>query len=83
MTAEKKVMIRNRKTGRSHAEYVQSGRNEALDLEVYCLCLLFVLQNFLTPSIFRDLARLRDAIATGTSTAPAQRGRRVRSSGVQ
>lgn len=82
MTAEKKITIKDKRTGRPRHEYIQSGRNEALDLEVYCLGLLFVLQNFIAPAVFRDLARLRDQIASGAVAGPAKQARRVRSSGV-
>jgi phage terminase large subunit GpA-like protein len=84
LTSEKKVTIRNPKTGKIRQEYHKtSPRNEALDLEVYCLGLLFVLQNTINPSLYRDLARLRDALQAGTSPLPARRQRGVRSSGIQ
>lgn len=82
LTAEKKIKIRDKRTGKTRFEYVKAGRNEALDLEVYCLCLLFVLQNFINPALYRDLSRLREMVAKG-ELSNAVRGRRIRSSGVQ
>ncbi|MBS0364914.1 MAG: phage terminase large subunit family protein [Proteobacteria bacterium] len=82
MTAEKKVTHKNVRTGAVKVEYHRTGRNEALDLEVYCLALLFALQHFLAPATYRDLARLRDQLAAGAPTGPAPRGRRVRSQGI-
>ncbi len=58
-----------------------TGRNEAFGLEVYCLGLLFVLQNFIDPTMYRDLARLHrhdrhDARGGPAQTRRAQLGNR-------
>lgn len=56
-------------------EYVKTGRNEAFDLEVYALGMLFVLQTFVNPSLYRDLGKLQAMLENGQ---PLNAGRRVR-----
>lgn len=80
LTAEKKMVTKNPRTGALKVHYEKTGRNEALDLEVYCLCALFILQNFINPALYRDLARLHEMLIQGL--APAPRARRMRSSGI-
>ncbi len=81
MTAEKKVVKRT-KQGTWQVEWVTTGRNEAFDLEVYCLAALFTLQTFINPGLYRDLARLHQLISAGAPLAQQGRQRGVRSSGI-
>lgn len=83
MTAEKKIITQDKRTKRRKETYVKSGRNEALDLEAYCLAGLFILQNFIAPGVYRDLDRLLQVIAGNQPVNAAARGRRVRSRGMQ
>lgn len=82
MTSEKKLTRKDPRRGTVTVVWVVTGRNEAFDLEVYCLGLLFVLQNFTNPTMYRDLTRLHQAIMTGIAVGPVARGRGVRSSGI-
>jgi len=82
MTSEKKLTKKDPRRGTVKMEYVTTGRNEAFDLEVYSLGLLFVLQTFINPNLYRDLSRLHQMITTGAAMAPAGRQRGVRSSGI-
>lgn len=81
MTSEKKMTRKDPRRGTLKVEYVRTGRNEAFDLEVYALCLLFVLQTFISPQHYRDLARLREALETGQPLG-VQRARGVRNAGL-
>lgn len=82
MTSEKKLTKRNPRNGTVKVEYHRTGRNEAFDLEVYALGMLFVLQNVINPSMYRDLGKLRDALANGTLPIQQQRVRGVRNPGL-
>lgn len=82
MTSEKKVVTKNKRTGAFKVEYIQTGRNEAFDLEVYCLGGLFILQTFLNPALYRDLGRLHQMITTGEMIGPRPRVRGVRNPGI-
>lgn len=81
MTSEKKMLRKDPRRGTVKVEYVRTGRNEALDLEVYALGLLFVLQTFINPTLYRDLGRLREALATGGQLG-SSRARGVRNAGL-
>lgn len=81
LVSEKRVKIRNKRTGMRKITWVKTHtRNEALDLEVYALGALFILQNVLDPAQFRDLERLARALA-GEVPMPKPPGRRVYSRG--
>jgi phage terminase large subunit GpA-like protein len=83
LTSEKKIRRRNKKTGFTKTSYVQTqARNEALDLEVYALGMLFVLQTIMAPAIYRDLEALHARLVAGTPIMPKRKGRSVRSPGV-
>lgn len=83
LTAERKVVSKNPKTGAITVKYIKNGRNEALDLEVYALAGLWILQNLISPSLYRDLARLHELLVSEQLAALAAPGRRVRSKGVR
>ena len=75
MTAERLELQKNRRTGRVKKIYVKVGtRNEALDLEVYCLCGLWILQNIVARGVFDDfekvLVRLQEQGAKGKNEPP-------------
>jgi phage terminase large subunit GpA-like protein len=81
LASEKKVVTRNKKTRVKKTTYVKTHtRNEALDLEVMSLAALWILQNVLDPSRFRDLDVIARALA-GDVREVQPRGRRVRSHG--
>jgi phage terminase large subunit GpA-like protein len=82
MTSEKKLTKKDPRRGTIKMEYVTTGRNEAFDLEVYSLGLLFVLQTFINPNLYRDLGRLHQMITSGTPLASQGRQRGVRSAGI-
>jgi phage terminase large subunit GpA-like protein len=82
ITSEHKVPVRNKKTGVKKLTYIKThARNEALDLEVYALGALFILQRHLDPAQFGDLEMIA-RILTGEIAAPAPAARRIRSRGV-
>lgn len=83
LTSEKKVRTRDKKTRVTKWKWIKTqARNEALDLEVYQLAAVFILQNFIDPLLFRDLRTLAEVMA-GDGTLPVHAaGRRVRSSGL-
>lgn len=54
LTNEKKVVLHNKRSGTRKEAYVRVGRNEALDLEVYALAGVAVMQR-VNPSKFRTL----------------------------
>jgi phage terminase large subunit GpA-like protein len=84
VTSEKKITVRDKRTRTKKSLYVKThNRNEALDLTVYCHAGLFILQQFLDPKAYRDLGKLVDSVQAGKMPEVPQRGRRVRSSGVQ
>jgi len=84
LTGEKKITVRDKRTRTKKVLYVKTySRNEALDLTVYCHAGLFVLQNLVSPAIYRDLNKLAGEVQQGHSPeAVATRMRRVRSSGI-
>ena len=82
MTAERKLVKKNPRTGGMKVGYFQFGRNEALDLEVYCMGLLFALQHIINPALYRDLGRLHQQFVAGGNLGPQQRVRGVRSPGI-
>jgi phage terminase large subunit GpA-like protein len=82
MTAERKMVKKNPRTGGVKVGYFQFGRNEALDLEVYCTGLLFALQHIINPAMYRDLGRLHQQIISGQPIGQQQRTRGVRSAGI-
>lgn len=85
LVSEQKITVRDKKTRGLKKQYVKvHTRNEALDLTVYCHAGLFVLQNFVNPSLFRDLSAIAARVAAGGKVEPAvaQSQRRVRSQGV-
>lgn len=82
MTSEKKLTKKDPRRGTVKIEYVVTGRNEAFDLEVYCLGLLFVLQTFIAPSMYRDLGALREAMGRGELPGAPRRARGVRNPGL-
>jgi phage terminase large subunit GpA-like protein len=82
LTSERKAPIKNKRTGVRKLVWIKTHtRNEALDLEVYALAGLWILQNILDPVQFRDLDRLARALA-GEMPMPSAPRRRVRSRGV-
>lgn len=83
MTAERKMVKKNPRTGGMKVGYFQFGRNEALDLEVYCMGLLFALQHIINPAMYRDLGRLHQQLTSGLQLGPQQRLRGVRSAGIE
>jgi phage terminase large subunit GpA-like protein len=85
LVSEQKITVRDKQTRGLKKQYVKiHTRNEALDLTVYCHAGLFVLQNFINPAMFRDLAAIVDRVSKGGQVEPAQAAsqRRVRSQGV-
>lgn len=82
LTSERKTPVKNKRTGIRKIVWVKTHtRNEALDLEVYALAGLWILQNILDPAQFRDLERISRALA-GEVPMPKPPGRRVYSRGV-
>lgn len=85
LTAESKVPVKNRKTGRIRYEWIANQtRNEALDLTVYAHAGLWILQKFIDPVTYNDLSAIVAEVQKGASptTLVQHRGRRVLSSGV-
>lgn len=86
ITAESRVPVKNRKTGRTRFEWVMNQtRNEALDLTVYAHAGLWILQKIIDPVSYNDLTALAAAVQMGQAPATMQAavGRRVLSRGVQ
>ncbi len=83
LTAEKKVIVRDRRRGSKRVSYVVTGRNEALDLTVYALAGLFILRTFIAPGVYTDLSGLRERIEQGQPAEGPPRRRRVRHPGYQ
>lgn len=71
MTSETMVIERDKKTGKTKRYYKAMDRNEALDLEVYCLAGLFILSTFIYPARFRDLGALAESHAAAPPPRPA------------
>ena len=84
LTGEKKISVRDRRTRRTKYVYINTyPRNEALDLTVYCHAALFVLQHFIDPTTYRDLAALAETVARGVAPETLRhRARRIRSKGL-
>jgi phage terminase large subunit GpA-like protein len=63
LTGEKKIPLMNRRTRTTRRVYVKTHlHNEALDLTVYAHGALAVLQQFVAPQIYGDLARVKAAL---------------------
>ena len=83
LTGEKRIVVTNKRTKTKKTVWVKTHRrNEALDLEVYNLGALFILQTYLAPGVFRDLDALLKATKDGGVVAAPSRGRRFRSAGI-
>lgn len=85
LTSEKKIVTRHKRTRRMRSTYVKTyGRNEALDLTVYCYAGLAVLQQIVAPSLYRNLTALSEALRQGQTPQAIvrTRPRRIRSLGV-
>ncbi len=85
LTSEKRITVRDKRTRTRKSLYVKTyNRNEALDLTVYCHAALFVLQYFIDPALYRDLALLAAHLQKGLSPATLIQPhvRRVRSPGL-
>ena len=83
LTGEKRIVVTNKRTRTKKTIWVKTHtRNEALDLAVYNLGALFILQTYIAPNVFRDLAALLEATKTGGVVAQQPRGRRFRSQGI-
>lgn len=83
LTGEKRIVVTNKRTKTKKTVWVKThSRNEALDLEVYNLGALFILQTYLAPGVFRDLSALLQATRDGGVVAAPSRGRRFRSAGI-
>lgn len=71
LTAEKKIVVRNKRTRTTKHVYVKTyDRNEALDMTAYAHAGLFILQQFIAPATYRDLARL--AVSHTATPEPEQ-----------
>ena len=83
LTGEKRIVVTHKRTRTKKTVWVKTHtRNEALDLEVYNLGALFILQTYIAPNVFRDLAALLEATKTGGTVPQQARGRRFRSHGI-
>lgn len=79
LTSEQFTITENPKTGFKTGEWVKGyERNEALDVEVYNIACLNVLQNFLAPGWARDLEALLK-VTRGEGELPSRHGRRTHS----
>jgi phage terminase large subunit GpA-like protein len=86
LTAESKVPIKNKRTGRIRFEWVANQqRNEALDLTVYAHAGLWILQKFIDPLTYNDLSAIVAEVQKGASPTTLARtiGRRIISRGIQ
>lgn len=85
LTGEKKIPVHVRRTRSVKRIYIKThSRNEALDLAVYSHAALAVLQQFVAPQIYRDLAAVHATLMRGQrpeSLLPP-RIRRMRSPGI-
>lgn len=63
LTAEKKIKVRDKRTRREKIQWVKvHNRNEQMDLAVYALALLFILQTYVDQkAVFRSLEKLLEA----------------------
>jgi phage terminase large subunit GpA-like protein len=85
LTAESKVPIKNKRTGRIRFEWVANQqRNEALDLTVYAHAGLWILQKFIDPVTYNDLSAIVAEVQKGANPTTLARavGRRVLSRGI-
>lgn len=79
LTAEKFVTIPDPKTGRESSEWIKVfDRNEPLDVEVYNVAALYILQRLLAPNLYGDLTKTLE-MTRGRAPIPT-RQRRVLSS---
>lgn len=76
LTAEKKVVLRDRQRGSQRVTYIATGRNEALDLTVYALAGLYILRAFIAPGLYTNLAALNERVMNGQLSEAATRRRR-------
>lgn len=84
LTGEKKVTTRDKRTKARKVKWVKTHtRNEALDLEVYQLAAIFILQKFIDPRTFGDLGALAAAIRGEAALPVRAQARRIRSRGVE
>ena len=83
LTAEKKVTTRDKRTKARKVKWIKThARNEALDLEVYQLAAIFILQKFIDPRTFGDLGALAAAIRGEAALPVRAPARRIRSHGI-
>lgn len=83
LVSEKRITVTDKRTRSKKSVWVKTyNRNEALDLEVYSLAGLFILQTYIAPNVFRDLSALLEATKTGGEVKAQPRGRRYRSHGI-
>ncbi len=85
LTAESKIPVKNKRTGRTHYEWVTNQqRNEALDLTVYAHAGLWILQKIIDPATYGDFTKLAEAVWAGAAPLTMRRavGRRVLSQGI-
>ncbi len=85
LTAESKIPVKNKRTGRTHFEWVTNqARNEALDLTVYAHAGLWILQKILAPKVYANLGTLLAQVQIGPTgeAKPVAPKRRVYSEGI-
>ena len=85
LTAESKVPVKNRKTGKIRWEWIMNQtRNEALDLTVYAHAALWILQKVIDKNTYENLSTLLASVQEGNQSAgrSTNRLRRVISSGI-
>jgi phage terminase large subunit GpA-like protein len=85
LTAESKVPVKNRRTGRVRYEWVANQqRNEALDLTVYAHAGLWILQKFIDPVTYNDLSAIVAEVQKGAAPTSlvSPRQRRIISTGI-
>ena len=83
ITGEKRIVIPNKRTRTKKTVWIKThSRNEALDLEVYNLAALFILQTYIAPGVFKDLEALLKATKEGALVGAVGSGRRFRSNGI-
>lgn len=79
LTAESKVPVKNKRTGRIKFEWVANQqRNEALDLTVYAHAGLWILQKIIDPLTFNDLTALVAEVQKGASPTTLAQPTRIR-----
>jgi len=71
LTSARKIRERDKRTRRFYERYVPvHPRDEALDLTVYAHAGLFVLQNFINPTRYRNLEKIQQEVIQLGETAP-------------